>query len=196
MTASTTPREVIVEFDGLYFRIQKLRGRRAFRGTRALQQSLGQSGYLMLSQANFWDATETTQLTALIAVEARTETSYDQSETALAELLAYTADGGGQGVCYRESPPDPERPDAGWVPIRSLGSLDAYDQVDHTTWQSLRWEMIKLVYRPTSAAAGTSADTPPAATTATPAKNQSGVPKRPPTGPKKAETPLSGISGG
>jgi len=196
MAPSDTQREVVVEFDGLFFRIQKLRGRRGFRAVRALQISLGREGYLMLSSPKFWEADETTQLTALIAVESRTETGYDEFEQALVELLAYTPTGGGQGVSYRESPPDPEEPGRGWVPIRSSTALDPYDSVDHTTWQALRWEMIKLCYRPTLAAGGTNADTPSVATTSTPAKPQRGVPTKPKPGTPRAETKPLGISGG
>lgn len=195
MTAST-PREVVVEFDGLYFKIQKLRGRRGLRGVRALQVTLGREGYTMITQPSFWLAREEAQLAALISVETKMQTGYDEAEQAMAELLAYTPDNRGQGVSFRDTPPDPDRPDAGWMPIKSTGTLDPYDQVDHTTWQSLRWEMIKLCYRPTSAATGTSAATPSAATTSTSASSHSGGPKTPPTGTPKAEIPVSGISGG
>jgi len=196
MTASTSPREAVVEFDGLYFRVQKLRGRRGLRGARALQITLGREGYMMLTQPQFWEASEKQQLLALMAVESLTAADYDEAERALAELLKYSPDGRGQGVSYRDTPPDPEDPDKGWVRIESAGSLDAYDQVDHTTWLAIRWEMIKLTYRPTTAATGTSAATPSAATTSTPASTRSGGPKTQPTGTPKGETRVSGISGG
>jgi hypothetical protein len=195
MGMAASPRETTVEIDGLWFRIQKLRGRRAVRGVRALQTALGVNGYLMVSQPKFWTATLHEQLTALVTVETQTQSSYDEHEDALAELLAFSSDAGGQGASYRDTPPNPSDPGRGWIPIRNLSTLDTFDSVDHTTWQALRWEMIKLTYRPTSAATGTDPGTRPAATS-TQASGPSGQAAPPPAGSPRPAAPTLGISAG
>lgn len=193
---ATHKREVVVEFDGLWFRLKALRGRRGFRGKLALQMCFGAEGYKMLSTPTFWVADEQTQLEALIVCEIRTKPKYDEVDAAMMELLAYTSGVGGQGVEFRPGPPDPERPDAGWTPIRSMEALDPYDAADHCTWEALRWEMVKLTYRPTLAATGIFAGTPSAATTSTQVSRPAGAPKPQPTGDPKAEILASGISSG
>ena len=57
----------------------------------------------MLTQPKFWDASEETQLTALMEVETRAEASYNDSESAMAELLRYTEENRGEGVSYRDT---------------------------------------------------------------------------------------------
>jgi hypothetical protein len=192
---AASPRETTVEIDGLWFRIQKLRGRRAVRGVRALQTVLGVHGYLMVSQPKFWAATLEKQLTALVTVETQAQAGYDEGEAALVELLAYSPDAGGQGVSYRDTPPNPSDPARGWIPIRDLATLDTFDAVDHNTWKALRWEMIKLGYRPTLAAIGTDADTRPAVTS-TQASGSSGPATPRPAGSPSPAAPPSGISAG
>jgi hypothetical protein len=208
--AARTPREVVVEIDGLWFRFQKLRGRRSWRGDRALRVVLGPSAYAMISGAQYWTASEDRQLQSLdtaehlkiqqadarASVDLSASGNIDEVEDAMLELLAYTQDAGGQGVSYRESPPDPSRPSAGWMPIRSLDALDTYDAVDHLTWRAIRWEMIKLTYRPTTAATGTAAGTRPEATTSTQASGPSGQAPPPPSGAPSPAGPILGMSGG
>jgi hypothetical protein len=206
--AARTPREVVVEIDGLWFRFQKLRGRRSWRGARSLRAILGPAAYASISTPKFWTATQDVQLQTLDTAEHLTLTpdgssvklsapvDNDAAEVAMVELLTYSPDAGGQGVSYRESPPDPARPEAGWMAIRSLDSLDSYDGIDHLTWRALRWEMIKLCYRPTSAATGTAAGTRPEATTSTAASSPSGTHARPPSGALGPAASPSGFSGG
>lgn len=194
--AATTPRTVVVQIDGINFRIQALRGRRAFRGVRALQTCLGDRGYLMVTSPKFWAAEQDAQLTAIMQLESSTGASYDQGEQAMVELLIHSRGAGGQGVCYRTGEDGNGDPSAGWIPVTSMETLDRFSNVDHTTWLALRWEMIKLCYRPTSAAGGTSDDTPSAAMTSTPVSSPAGNPKPRQTGTPKAANPSSGISGG
>lgn len=150
----------------------------------------------MVSSPKFWEAEEDAQLGALMQLETLTAASYDEGEQAMVELLAHSSRPRGEGVCYRDTEPSSDEPDKGWVPVRSMETLDTFDQVDHMTWAALRWEMIKLCYRPFSAAGGMSAATPSAATTSTQANSPSGKAAKPQNGTPKAETKHSGISGG
>ena len=146
----------------------------------------------MIANPNFWDADFENQYKALISVETLTAASYDEIEGALVELLAHSD---GQGASYRETEPDPDNPGRGWVPIRNLATLDTYHAVDHTTWLMVRWEMMKLVYRPTSAASGTAAGTRPGVSTSTQASGPSGQASRPSNGGPNPSA-ISGMSGG
>lgn len=86
-------------------------------------------------------------------------TDPDEFERGMVELVHWSKTSGGQGVNY--SADGDEGP---WLKIADMGTLDPYDAVDWSTWLVLLWEVIKLNYRPTSAGAGTSDGTAPAAT--------------------------------
>ena len=146
----------------------------------------------MLLNPKFWDADFETQYKALISVETQTAASYNEGEDALIELLAHSD---GQGASYRETEPDPDNPGRGWVPIRDLATLDTYDAADHMTWAALRWEMIRLVYRPTLAASGTAAGMRLGVSTLTQVSGPSGQASKPRNGGPNPSA-ISGMSGG
>lgn len=164
-----TPPVTIVEVDGLWFRFQKMRGRRSTRGVMALAQLLGAGVVTLLSSPQFESEDDRGRLVALgqlIAASAMTggkATVPDVFEAQAAELLMYTPGHGGQGVSYSDTKLDAGA--EGWVPMASLASLDPWAQVDYSTHLTLLWEVIKLNYRPTRAGSGTAAGTDPAAGT-------------------------------
>lgn len=186
MTIST-PATRVVEIDGLWFRIQKYRGRRSSRAAMSLTKLLGGGVITLLASPQFEDASERKRLKSLaelIGASAMTGgqgTNPDVFEQHASELLLFTPGNGGQGVSYAETKLDADAD--GWVPMANIGSLDPYDFVDYATILALLWEVIKLTMRPTRAGTGTSAGTGPADGTSSAASTG------PTTGSPSTQTP-------
>jgi len=187
----------IVEIDGLYFEFRKMRGRRSTRGAVMLTRLLGAGVMTLLTSTQFEDSDERKRLETLSRLVAQSAfmggkaTEPDEFEAGANELLAWTSGHGGQGVSYCEEEIEPGAP--GWVRLKNLSTLDAYDQVSYETHLALLWEVIKLNYRPISAVSGTNPGTGPAAAT-TPKESN---PSAETTGAQNTQTlMMTGISGG
>lgn len=173
----------VVEIDGLWFRFQKLRGRRATRGAAAFRGMLGGGSNDVLANPDFWAFGRSSRVEAFTKLMSMSRhfggRAYvpDEFERDMVEIVHWARD---QGVSYSDT--ELAADEKGWAPIKNLDSLDGYDQVDHATWMAILWESTDLTFRPTAPASGMSAATPEAGTTVTEASPPSGTAPSPATG--------------